>query len=310
MRKFIIKLLLFTFIFGFALILSSILAYKIVASKTDYSISKNIDKLVIGDSHPECAYNDSLINNFINVASSGSSYFYNYYFLKPLLNHNGHIKTVFIEFSNNQVSAENDAWIFGDNYLPFKLQVLGANIDKEGLALLVRKNMGGVFNGYIKFLRQQIKIIATSNYKYLYNKGGYNYLVRNKVDENFNNQTVDSTKKEKTPITELNLKYFEKVILYCKSKNIKVYLIRSPLHPKYLGFYNEQEYQKHIQTRFKDTEFLDFKNFSLTNEEFGDFGHLNFKGARKFSIWFNSLLEQGLLTQQNKQEFINKNFGS
>lgn len=306
MKRFLKNLLIFSFIVCSFLILSYLQTNKIVLRKTNYKIPKNIDKLIIGHSHPECAYNDSLICDFINASSSGSSYFYNYYTLKPIIAHNEQIKTIFIEFTNNQIGSIMDDWTFDDIHLPIKLQLGGTYIDKDGLQLLLKKNIGGVLNGFIKLLRQQIYIIFTSNYKYLYNKGGYLYLVRDNVIKELKiHKDLDTIKNEKVQISELNLKYLEKCISICKSKNIKVYLVRSPLHHKYSGLYNEQEFQKQIHTRFKNIEFLDFRKYPLSNTEFGDLEHLNYRGARKFSIWFNLLLENGLLIQKNKQQFIN-----
>jgi hypothetical protein len=53
--------------------------------------------------------------------------------------------------------------------------------------------------------------------------------------------------------------------------------------------------------------FLDFADFPILNSEFGDLEHLNYRGAAKFSIWFNKLIESGLLQEPNKQLLINKN---
>ena len=56
--------------------------------------------------------------------------------------------------------------------------------------------------------------------------------------------------------------------------------------------------------KFENIEFLDFNDFPLKNNEFGDFGHLNYKGAEKFSLWFNGLLDKELLLKSNKNEFV------
>ena len=61
-----------------------------------------------------------------------------------------------------------------------------------------------------------------------------------------------------------------------------------------------------LSTRFADIEFLDFAKYPLQNSEFGDFDHLNYRGARKFSIWFNQLIDDGLLERTDKQSFINE----
>ena len=42
------------------------------------------------------------------------------------------------------------------------------------------------------------------------------------------------------------------------------------------------------------------------DSDFYDLGHLNSKGAIKFSVWFNALLEKDILYMDNKQELIDE----
>jgi len=86
---------------------------------------------------------------------------------------------------------------------------------------------------------------------------------------------------------------------------VKVYLIRSPLHSKYTGIDNELKFKELLHKQLLNPEFLDFKDFPLQNDEFGDLEHLNYKGARIFSIFFNNLLSLNLLNKIDKQDFIN-----
>jgi hypothetical protein len=70
------------------------------------------------------------------------------------------------------------------------------------------------------------------------------------------------------------------------------------------GYNYEERYQQIVLNKFSDVEFLDFSKYPLTNSEFGDLDHLNHKGAKKFSYWFNTMLSDGLLEKSNKQQFI------
>ena len=281
---------------------------KIVIDKTNYKIEKSIDKIIIGHSHSECAFNDSLVNNCKNISASADSYFYSYYKLMTILNNNNNIKTIFVEFSNNQLTQQSDKWTWDDKYLPFKYQVYGTFINKEGFNFLLNKNPKGLFAGQIKMLRQNIKIITTSHYNYLYNRGGYLYLTGNNLKNELENQLKDnSNDKKDSIISESNLIYLEKILSFCKEKNIKVYFIRSPMHNKYNGIYNELILQNICKTRFRTIEFLDFKDYPLEDSDFSDLEHLNYRGAKKFSIWFNKLLIDSLLEKSNKQQFINEN---
>jgi hypothetical protein len=67
---------------------------------------------------------------------------------------------------------------------------------------------------------------------------------------------------------------------------------------------NEKQYKSILRNRFSGIPFLDFSSFPLLNSEFGDLEHLNFKGAKKFSLWFNEIMQVGLLSKGDKQAFI------
>ena len=67
-------------------------------------------------------------------------------------------------------------------------------------------------------------------------------------------------------------------------------------------------YWNRITDRFEQIEFLDFSKFPLADHEFADLEHLNYKGAKVFSIWFQHMLAQGLLTRADKQAHIDREF--
>ena len=54
-------------------------------SKSQFDLKKQPKSIVVGHSHPECAFNDSLIQEFKNFSSSGESYFYTYPKLKNII---------------------------------------------------------------------------------------------------------------------------------------------------------------------------------------------------------------------------------
>ena len=310
MKKFIKNVGLFSLSTLLFLIIIFFISKKIIQENTNFYISPKIDKIIIGDSHSECALNDKLINNGLNISNSGTCYFYNYYTLKPLIDNNKNIKYVFIDFTNNQIDSIMEDWIWGDKYLPFKFEKIGNYIDRDGLKLLFKKNKIGLLKSYLQLLKSQLTIILTFQYHFLFNCGKYIKLVRSNVKHLLNNNNIDTAKITNYYIPTINILYLEKMIQICKEKNIKVFLIRNPLHIKYRGFKNELIYQKILQTRFKNIDFLDFKNFRILDSEFGDLEHLNYIGATKFSVFFDKLIKDGLLNKKNKQEFINSNLNS
>src|SRR5690606_33903458 len=102
-----------------------------------------------------------------------------------------------------------------------------------------------------------------------------------------------------------NLRYLDKIIAFCKQNNVEAILIRSPLHKDY-NFDNETVFQNMLKTKYHQLDFLDFSEFPLSDDEFGDILHLNHKGAKKYSLWFDGLLKKELFQKTHKQKFIDK----
>lgn len=302
MRKFTFKLsifstILFLILFGF---------FSLNRNFANFKIKDNKPILIVGHSHSECAFNDSLINNVANLSQSGESYFYTYFKTKKLIKQNSHINTVFIEFSNNQIALFMNDWIWGDKYMSYRFPKYGVFMDLNSYNLLLNNNPKCFQNSSKNLIKNSI-LSTLRGFRPQDNIGGYHYLVRNKTDSLLANIPIDSVSEYRSQeISEKNIEYLRKTVDFLKSENKKVFLIRSPLHIKYEGFMNEQKFQEILQSKFSDIEFLDFSHFPLLNSEFGDLEHLNHKGATKFSIWFNNLLNNGLFKKENKQNFIDK----
>jgi hypothetical protein len=298
MKKFIYKTVAFMSFLVFLLI-TVLLLNKYFAS---IKIDENKSMIVMGNSHSECAFNDSIIAMAINFAQSGEANFYTYFKLKKIIEQNPHIDTVFIQFSNNQVLEYMNDWIWDNTHMSYNLPKYALFMDREGLQLLYEKNPDTFKKCIFPIIKNNLLMI-TKGLKYIHEIGGYRYLVRNRIDSMFtapdNNPDIDLCK-----LSDVNIEYASKSVEYCKEKDIKVYLVRTPVHEKSPSHGNEPMFQKILKSNFAETEFLDFSNFPIANSEFADFEHLNYKGAKKFSTWFAYLLEIGLLQQKDKQIFI------
>ena len=260
--------------------------------------------ILVGHSHSECAFNDSLIDGLANFACSGESYFYTYYKTRKLIEQNPQVNTIFIEFTNNQIDRYIDDWIWDNDHMPNRFSKYALFMDKEGYKLLYQKNPSCFKKSLIPTLRNNF-IILYKGLKYTDDLGGYRYLDRDKTDSlvaAISDKKISKNIPHERSIQ--NIEYLSKLVKYCENNNVKVFLFRSPLHEKYGGFHNEQVFQNLLSNEFSNLEFLDFAKFSLPNSEFGDLQHLNFKGAKKFSVWFDSLLRNGLLKSTNKQAII------
>ena len=145
-------------------------------------------------------------------------------------------------------------------------------------------------------------------YNYKNKLGGYFWLNRFKTDSLVANLKKDNLKlsNKSDSISTKNIEYLQKIVSLCKTNKVNVFFIRSPQHPLLPTRKNEKQFLKIKSEMFKNITFLDFNNFPVTNNEFGDLGHLNYLGAKKFSLWFNTLLKKELLLKNNKEEFVIK----
>jgi hypothetical protein len=299
MRKFIIKSACFISAFGILLILV-LLANKNFAS---IKIDKNKSIIVLGNSHSECAFNDSIIYNAINFSQSGEANFYTYFKLKKIIELNSRIDTIFIQFSNNQVDESMNGWIWDNMHMSYNLPKYALFMDREGLKLLYEKNPDSFKKCIFPILKNNIRMIF-KGFNYNNEIGSYRHLVRNKTDSLLTNIPNDLPAEKSANLSYVNIDYISRSIDYCKQKNIKVFLVRTPVHEKSQSHKNEFLFQKILKTNFYETEFLDFSKYPIANSEFADLEHLNYKGANNFSAWFAHLVQKGMLQKDNKQEFI------
>ena len=83
----------------------------------------------------------------------------------------------------------------------------------------------------------------------------------------------------------------DKIVRYCAQKNIQLIFFRTPIHPKLFAILNEKQFQSLRQKKYASIPFIDAVHFPIPNEAFGDLDHLNYKGAKKFTIHFSTLMQ-------------------
>lgn len=297
MKKFIKELALFS---ALTLILSIVgIKFLNIAIITDnfYEVDTHINTIIVGDSHSECAYNDSLIQNFKNFAQSGESYFYTYLKVKKILEHNPQIKHVLIEFNNGQVIKNMNDCIWDDEHLSSKVPKYIFAMEIPDYLFLFRHNFSGTMNALSISALKNIKLIKTKERTmHHYDWGRYKYLTNN--GEAFIHTTGDTLKKmddKFIEISEANLEYLLKTVSLCHEKKVSVTLVRSPVHPKYPGLANEKTFQFVRKGYVGELNFIDFKDFPIKDHEFADLHHLNFLSAEKYSLMFNNLWREKTL---------------
>lgn len=294
MKRLLTRFVFFLTIFGIAWVMVAAIIYTLVDDDVYFRLPAETRSLILGHSQAECAFNDSLIGGCRNFAQSGESYFYTYYKAKRLLEANPQIETVFLSFSNNQVRKAIDGWIYQSTYLNNKGPRYAPFYSIEDRAFLLSINPGGYLKMEGLGLKKNLHFLLLKKPAGSYVKklkwGGYLSLKVNKLDSLAAVRTRTPHNAD-TTVSVYNIRYLKKIIGLCKQHDVRLVLVRSPLHSSFPAE-NETQFQAMLQRELKEVPFLDFKDFPLGNEEFADEQHLNRQGAAKFSRYFRSYLSQ------------------
>lgn len=82
----------------------------------------------------------------------------------------------------------------------------------------------------------------------------------------------------------LQLEYLHKIVELCEQQHIKLYFINTPIY-QIDKYWDTEDFYKKIKTMFGNVEFLDYGRLQFPDSCYGDIDHLNYKGAKQFSLY-------------------------
>lgn len=299
MKELLIKFIQFTSIIIFiiaGLVIVSELAVK-SRKQQILKLSDDIHMVFAGDSNVECSINDSLILNSINIAQSGEAYMYTYFKIRALIECNDSINIIFIGFSDVNILRETEKrWLYKEEFIIEKVGLYNYLLGSSEKLFIAEQNPKAYFKGLLSSVLNNTEIFIKSFYtlssrKHITNFGGFEYLVRDKVQEEVaivisKEQFVEP---EKSILQE---KYLRMISDLCSGQSIKLILFNTPKHRFYNANINETAEQIWISVRneFPQDSLLDLSAYTLPDGCFGDLKHLNYKGAKVFSEFLNKTL--------------------
>ncbi len=298
MKSFIVKTIVIAIITASFILLLFSSVIKINKVNADFTLNKSDTLLMIGHSHSACAVNDAMIDHLCNVSHHGEAYFWMYPKMKQIIKQNPQIKVVFIEFSNNQIEESKNYWIWGDDFISRRLWIYYPFLEYDDISILYANNKSGFIQSISKTFRRNLTRLALFDFKYSSIIGHYSKVKRKIPKEEIVKPEEQVELQKEYKISDTNITYLEKTIALCNENDIKVYLVRMPQHKYYTGRNNEEIFQKIVHEKFANTAFLDFNDYPLADNEFGDLEHLNYLGAEKFSTYFNSFITNRLSSIQ------------
>lgn len=309
MKKLIFKIIIFCLPLLFAVV---ILRTYIIFKKQQpeqYQFDASIENLLLGHSQPECALNDSIIEKSVNRCQGGEAYFYTYTKLKKLLEVNNQIKTVYLSFSNNQIGKEMDKWIYGDIYILDKYPAYFYEMSKNDKFVLIKENFKSVISAESKILKRNL-IDLFKNKGQLKEPlywGEHLPLRHQKVDSLIKENYIEKIEQQNEKgFSTINIDYLKKIVDLCKKENVQLVFFRLPVHELLRETFDEKAFDSIRRKHFNSVLFLDCANYTISNDKFVDFSHLNYKGANEFSEFFNQLVQNKSITAEQVNDLIKK----
>lgn len=209
--------------------------YLVNKAFNNYRIDPKITTAFMGDSHPQCAVNDAFLPGTRNFAQAAEASYYTYFKMKVLLENNPSIRKIYLGLGYHNISTHYDQYIYGGHakdiaaryffILPLKdkLSVLSNN-PKDFVELLENSWSNGLKNRKLENADNTI----LGHYE--------NFFVdvaarKSSMDKRLALQFRENG--QLRDCSELNIGYFKKMVNLCRSKNVELIVINTPVHPYY-----------------------------------------------------------------------------
>ena len=280
-----------------------------------FKINKDINTLIVGDSHPMTSLDPEIIEHSKNVSFDSENYFFTYYKLKYLLLFNSHIKVVILGFTPENISKINvEMFLLHE---PKEKQLLDRYykiLDDEGknkiksfrkyfILYFLKNDLGipiGIYENDVLIKTLLNMQIEESDYNMIggfYNSDNSNVNIqdiRQKIKEYFYNDNGIYPGK-----SVFNIEYLYKIMDLCSRKGIKVYLYRSNVFPMYKqlipkeSINDYEQVKQDILQKFTNAKYIHFSNLNNIDKiYFGDGDHLNRLGAKVVSNLMNDVIKE------------------
>ena len=254
---------------------------------------KNI--ALFGNSHIECAVNDSILKNSFNWGRSAEQMEFIYCKVILLKRYNPQLDTIIIGYDNRLLNQSVSTECHSGLCSPYFYDIYELNDVKKILCnssySYIESHISHPF-GWFK-ISDFIKTFFynSKSIKDLPNLGGYINLNRDKLSEDINRNI--NTKYKAESYSNLSIYFLDKTISFCDKNNIKIMFLCPPQHKKCV--FDSMNYKKFYAEKYNKITFLDYRDMALHDSCFSDLHHLNHKGAKIFSEY----LEKKVLHKNN-----------
>jgi hypothetical protein len=282
MKHFLRRLALFLFLLASAcavLVIGTVLLHR--RALPNCRLEQNTDAILVGDSHPMWAIDDSQIPGLRNISLNAEGYKYTYLKLRHLLQGEHAIKRIYIGAGYHNFSGYYDAYIDGAMFHQFVERYLSLLTldDYLGLVRSAPRDVLGlaqriVQRGFKPGLKRECLL--------------YGRFPEEKKTATFDARHVQTRIREQfyaegevLPASASNLEYLQKLVELSRAHGLAITLLATPVHSEYERRVPES-YRRMLRS-FAQQHGLTlhmFEDLTLTDEHvLPDGDHTNYAGA-------------------------------
>jgi hypothetical protein len=199
----------------------------------------------VGDSRVQMAIDNRMVPLSLNISREAESLNYSMLKIRQVLAKSPTVKKVYLGLSYSTLTTCNETFIDGPFSTAIQARYFFVMTPEDQLKMF-RENQGNVFSLTSSIATDGFKYLFDSNYEHTYfgnfnNDYHHTTLNVNSADIKLRSQFYEDGKLR--GYSQANLRYLDEIIALCKSKNVKLVILGTPLHPYY---------KSHVPKEFRD----------------------------------------------------------
>jgi len=284
----------------------TVLGVGALMGRASFKLPKEINTIVLGNSHVECAINDTILDHAANLSMAAEAYLYSYVKAKNFLIANPQVDTLWLAYDFNCLEEWNDTLTRSQRYNNYKLPFHYFMLDVSDLSVFATQlSFYSVLSRTPYMRRKYIKLAlrAPTTYKDL-KIGGFQYLVRDRLQADLaRRDSLYATHAVRTPNFGKamdQVEYLDKIVTLCKERSVTCIMLSTPTHPVIARDADTTAYYAYWRNHLQGTTLWDHSSWEMPDSCFGDAPHLNHWGAARYSTRLKELRSLGWPTVDRK----------
>lgn len=297
-RKFILRIVAFL---GLFIVFCAIVVLGVgwLMGRASFKLPAEVNTIVLGDSHVECAINDTILDHTANLSMAGEAYLYSFVKARKFLAANPQVDTLWLAYDFNSLEEWKDTLTRSERYNKYKLPFHFFLLDAADLHIFATQSSFYSVMARTPYMRRRyikLALRGSTTYQDL-NIGGYQYLVRDRLkadvakrDSSF---AAGGTRETNFGGAMDQVEYLDKVIALCNERNVTCILLNTPVNSVIPRETDTMAYYAYARNHLSGTTLWDHNAWVLPDSCFGDATHLNHWGAARYSERLKELRSKG-----------------